>query len=365
MTSRLRRQISSAAAGCARRHRAAVRPVSAGPVAQHRHHGGGARHCRDGAQPLHRLYRPGLVRPRRLVRHRRLCGRADPAQLVQQRYLPAAAAGGGRRRRHRDLRRLRHPAPARRLFLAADAGAVGADLHHRLPLDRGDRRRGRPRRLEARQHRAVQPRQCAELLHRRLRALPRRALSPAAAGALAVRPCADGDPREPVARHLPGLSGRALQARRLRDLGRRDRFCRRADRIPELPGLRRSGLGAVLRRVARDRRDRRHAQHAGAGDRRAVLHPVPRIVFDLDLELAAVVRPDLRRLRAVFAGRPRRHLGDAVKTLVAAAGRSRRDEPPENLRRPAAAGLPAAERARRHRARGARRLEDVLAAFAR
>ena len=275
----------------ARRHRAAVRPLSAWPVAQHRHHGGGARHCRDGAQPLHRLYRPRLVRPRRLVRHRRLCGGADPAQLVRRRHLPAAAAGGHRRRRHRDLRRLRHPAPARRLFLAADAGAVGAGLHHRLPLDRGDRRRGRPRRPEARQHRAVQPRQCAELLHRRLRALPRRALSAAAAGALAVRPCADGDPREPVARHLSGLSGRALQARRLRDLGRGHRLCRRADRIPELPGLRRSGLGAVLRRTARDRRDRRHAQHAGAGDRRAVLHPVPRIVFDLDVELAAVVRP--------------------------------------------------------------------------
>ena len=70
---------------------------------------------------------------------------------------------------------------------------------------------------------AVQSRQHAQLLHRRRRARPRRALSAAAAGALAVRPCADGDPREPVARHLPGLSGRALQARRLRDLGRGDR----------------------------------------------------------------------------------------------------------------------------------------------
>ena len=78
----------------ARRHRAAVRPLSARAVAQYRHHGGGARHCRDGAQPLHRLYGPGLVRPRRVVRHRRLCGRADPAQLVRRRYLPAAAAGG-------------------------------------------------------------------------------------------------------------------------------------------------------------------------------------------------------------------------------------------------------------------------------
>ena len=100
----------------------------------------------------------------------------------------------------------------------------GADLHHRVPLDRGDRRRGRPRRPEARQHRAVQPRQCADLLHRCVALIgARRAVSAAARGALAVRPRADGDPREPVARHLPGLSGRALQARRLRDLGRGDR----------------------------------------------------------------------------------------------------------------------------------------------
>ena len=47
----------------------------------------------------------------------------------------------------------------------------------------------------------------------------------------------------------------------------------------------------------------------GPGARRAVLHPVPRAVFDLDRELAAVVRPDLRRLRAVLARRPGRHLG--------------------------------------------------------
>ena len=53
----------------------------------------------DGAQPLHRLHRAGIVRSRRLVRHRRLCGGADPAQLVQQRHLSAAAARGDRCRR--------------------------------------------------------------------------------------------------------------------------------------------------------------------------------------------------------------------------------------------------------------------------
>ena len=42
------------------------------------------------------------------------------------------------------------------------------------------------------------------------------------------------------------------------------------------------------------------------------------------LELAVVVRPDLRRLRAVLAGRPRRHLGDARQN----AGGRRRKKPP-------------------------------------
>ena len=39
-----------------------------------------------------------------------------------------------------------------------------------------------------------------------------RSLLPVARGALAVRARAGGDPREPAARHVPGLSGRALQA---------------------------------------------------------------------------------------------------------------------------------------------------------
>ena len=53
-----------------------------------------------------------------------------------------------------------------------------------------------------------------------------------------------------------------------------------------------------------------------------------------------------------------------AQTLVAAAGRSRGDEPAQDLRRPAAAGLPAAEGLDGHRAGSARRLEDTSAAFA-
>jgi branched-chain amino acid transport system ATP-binding protein len=70
-------------------------------------------------------HRAGVVRPQRLVRHRRLCGGAVAEALVPGAgiVLPllfslafTAAAG------HRGG--LPDPAPARRLLLAADAGAV-------------------------------------------------------------------------------------------------------------------------------------------------------------------------------------------------------------------------------------------------
>ena len=80
---------------------------------------------------------PHLVRPRRLVRPGRLCGR-DAAARTVSRLDPAA----DRRRRwpwSRSLAldvRLPDPAPARRLLLAADAGAGRHALRGRLPLDR-------------------------------------------------------------------------------------------------------------------------------------------------------------------------------------------------------------------------------------
>ena len=54
-------------------------------------------------------------------------------------------------------RRLPHPAPPRRVLLAADAGAVRPDLRHRVPLDRRDRRRRRPGRHRTPHARAVRP----------------------------------------------------------------------------------------------------------------------------------------------------------------------------------------------------------------
>ena len=176
--------------------------------------------------------------------------------------------------------------------------------------------------------------------------------------AFAVRPCADGNPRKPVARHLPGLSDRALQARGVCDFGRGDRVRRRAARLPELSGICGSGLCAVFRRTAGGRRDRRHAQHARAGAWRAVLCPVPGIALDLDAELAAVVWADLRRLRAVLAGRFDRHLGHIEQALVAAPEEAAAMSKRQNLPRPAAAGFPDAANTLGHRAAGRERLEE-------
>ena len=85
-------KVPAAAARDARRDRAAVRLAGARPLAEHRNHGSGAGDRGDGSQSLRRLYRPGIVRPRHLVRHRRLCRRLDPVALVPGRNLAAAAA---------------------------------------------------------------------------------------------------------------------------------------------------------------------------------------------------------------------------------------------------------------------------------
>ncbi len=69
----------------------------------------------------------------------------------------------------------------------------------------------------------------------------------------------------------------------------------------------------------------------GPGARRAFLHPVPRAVLDLDAELAALVRHRLRRLRAVLARWPGRHLGQAHAPHSPAARRDRRNEPAQDL----------------------------------
>ena len=51
--------------------------------------------------------------------------------------------------------RRHYPAASRRLFLAADAGAGRADLHHGVSLEQCNRRRGWAGRAQARQHRSA------------------------------------------------------------------------------------------------------------------------------------------------------------------------------------------------------------------
>ena len=63
----------------------------------------------------------------------------------------------------------------------------------------------------------------------------------------------------------------------------------------------------------------------GPGARRAVLHPVPRVPVDLDAELAAVLRPAVRRLHRVLADRPGRRLAAADRALRRSGDRSRGD----------------------------------------
>ena len=78
-----------------------------------------------------------------------LCGGAEPALLVSRRRHPAGAVRHRcSSRSPRCCRGRADPAPARRLFLAADAGAHRAAVRHRLSLDRAHRRRERARRRD-------------------------------------------------------------------------------------------------------------------------------------------------------------------------------------------------------------------------
>ena len=180
------------------------------------------------------------------------------------------------------------------------------------------------------------------LLRLRRAGRPGRPLPAAAAVALAFRPRAGSDPREPAARQLPGLSGRALQARGVRDLGRRHGARGRAagfqTYLVSAEAVSVPFSGELLAMVV-------------IGGMRSMLGPALGALFFIlfrelfsiwTRELAALVRPDLRRLRDVLAGRAGRHLGQGDAAPAAAAGRSRRHEQAQDPRRLAAARLPAA-----------------------
>ena len=180
------------------------------------HHPGRGRHGPEPAGGLHGL---GLLRPRGLVRHRRLRRRPGADPLVQEQMLLPVLFSIVFTATLALIVGFLILRPARRLLLAAHAGPVRADLRDLVPLDQPDRRRRRPGRHRARHLRPDRPQQPPELL--RVRGAHRLCRAGAAAPhrALALRPRAGGDPREPAARHLPGLRRRALQAAGLRALG--------------------------------------------------------------------------------------------------------------------------------------------------
>jgi len=112
-----------------------------GLSAQHRNHGGGA--CQSprwgsiSASAIPDSYRSVTAPGSASAPMRR---GLNSAQLVFRRHLSAAVLAANRRRRHLDLASASSSCGGRGVYFSlADAGAVGADLHHRLPLDRRDR----------------------------------------------------------------------------------------------------------------------------------------------------------------------------------------------------------------------------------
>ena len=223
-----------------------------------------------------------------------------------------------------DARRHHHPAPARRVFLAADAGAGRAHLHHRLPLEQRDRRRGRPRRPEARQ---LGPFNLDDALNYYvvvaviglgvLYLLLRLVRSPFGHVLMAIREnqlraTFQGYPVERyklvvfvISAVVTGFAGALIgfQNYLVSAEAVSVPFSGELLAIVVIGGMR-SMLGPALG---------------------ALFFILFRELFSIwTAELAAVVRPDLRRLRAVFAGRPGRHLG----AIAASAGGRRPKKPP-------------------------------------
>ena len=211
------------------------------------------------------------------------------------------------RRRRRRCSRRADPAPARRLFLAADAGVDRAALRHRLSLDRVHRRRERARRRHP-----LRP--CSASTWSgdwTYYAAGRRArhggvLSAAPIPSFARRQRAGRDPRERGARALHRLPDQPLQAHRLRAVGDRRRARRHAVGLQSPLCVGGTAVGGVLGRAHRHGGHRRDEELPGPGARCLVLHSFSRVPVDLDAALVVLVRPSVRRLHRLLAHRPGR-----------------------------------------------------------
>ena len=233
------------------------------------------RAVRGQPEPSARLHRSRLVRPRRLFRHRRLYVR-DPDEDVRR----AFRARAHRRRprtlppgrscsahsacaRPRSISRcsrspsrkssgrcassgIRSPAASR---ASATSPIPSMDWMDALPLLDGLRSGDKFYLI------------VLVLTGRCLRAAPARRR-------LAVRPRADGDPREPRARRVRRDQRAALPARSIRDGGRLRGFRRRAVRHLQSRGLPRLRLLGEVGRSPDHGDPRRHGAFLGPGGRR-------------------------------------------------------------------------------------------------
>ena len=306
--------------------------LAGGTHADQRHRRRDLRHRVHGAQRPGRPHRSRLVRPRRVVRTRRVCGRTRAAPLVSRRR-----CCGRRCSRSRFcsspavLDRLPRAAPPRRLFFAADARVLRAHLCGRVSLD------GVHRRREAAWAASRARRGSASIS--RTRGSTTRWSRWSAVGVVGA-----------LQRFHRSPIGTVLVA--IRENEQRAQFVgyatQRYKQIAFVVSAALTGFAGVLfafhhRFASADPTSISFSGELlamviiggmrsllGPGARRAVLHPVPRISVDLDAELAAVLRSAVRRLRRVFADRARRRVaavrpsrcGRKVVEAAAMAGRA-------------------------------------------
>ena len=216
-----------------------------------------------------------------------------PPELGVLAGIAVAALLGLRGRADRD------PPPGH--LLRDDHAGDGADGLLRLPAGAVHRRRGRPAGRAARQAVRAARRWPNDLTHVLRRAGGLRGGVPVhhPHRALAVRPGAEGDPRERAARDLAGLRRRPLQAARLRAVDRAGR----PGRVAEDAGARlRHAVRRALVAVRRGRADdaaRRHGHLRRPGARRVHDHrPAELPGRPRRLVGHGDHRRDLRRLRA-------------------------------------------------------------------
>ena len=195
----------------------------------------------DLAQSAGRFHRPDLIRPRHVLRPRRLWFWPDDAEDRRLRAgrlrRDAADHAGGRDRHRRDLR-----APEGNLFRLRHAGVPDADPFHHSFLGVPDRRRSGPARRHSAagvlRHRPVEP---SASLHLQLRAAGARAVADAPDRAVAVRLHLAHDPRQRHPRQLRRHRRLPRQAHDLR-AGRAVCLRRRHDhgavRLGRLSGVR-------------------------------------------------------------------------------------------------------------------------------